>query len=194
MSTVSTARHVPGSEPYAWPWDGRLDGATIALVLAGWDAGWRARALDVGETARARTRLAAAVVAAGGQVITVSHSQGRPLPPPGATTATEVSATGTDGFWGGPLEPVLRREGLTHLFVAGHGLEGPVHSFLRGANDRGFECLLVTDACSALTPDCRDASASMVCMSGGIFGAVGTTDAVVATLTPSPQPIPEEVP
>jgi nicotinamidase-related amidase len=93
---------------------------------------------------------------------------------------------------------VLSREGLTHLFVAGHGLEGPVHSLLRGANDRGFECLLVTDACSAFTPDCRDAAASMVCMSGGIFGAVGTTDAVVTALapscTPSPPPNPEEVP
>jgi len=81
---------------------------------------------------------------------------------------------------------VLRAAGATHLLVAGHGLEGPVHSTLRSANDRGYECLLVIDACSPLDPGLAGAARSMVEMSGGIFGAVGTTADVLAALVPRP--------
>jgi nicotinamidase-related amidase len=185
--------HVAGTEPYAWPYDGRLDGPRIALVLAGWDDGWQRRATSGsdGAAATACARLARAVDGFGGAVLTVAHGPGSALLPP-VPSAIALTAAGTDGFWGGPLEAELRQRGCTHLFVAGHGLEGPVHSLLRGANDRGFECLLVLDACSTLTEDCREAAGSMVCMSGGIFGAVGATHDVLAALdaavpsTPNP--------
>lgn len=166
--------YVAGTQPYAWPYDGCLDPARVALVLAGWDHGWADRVLDADAVAPNLDALRGVAP----YVITVAHGGAAPL-----DSSNAVSAVGLDGFWGGPLDSVLRAAGRTHLLVAGHGLEGPVHSLLRGANDRGFECLLVTDACSALTPDCRDAAASMVCMSGGIFGAVGTTTAVVAALS-----------
>jgi nicotinamidase-related amidase len=57
-----------------------------------------------------------------------------------------------------------------------------VHSTLRSANDTGYECLLVADACSAHDPALVASSISSVEMSGGIFGAIGTTDAVLAAL------------
>ena len=68
--------------------------------------------------------------------------------------------------------------------VAGHGLEGPVHSTMRGANDMGYECLLVLDAATVLVPGLAGPSRSMVEMSGGIFGAVGRSADVVAALRP----------
>lgn len=175
--------HVPATEPYRWPYDGCLDGDRLALVLAGWDESWRDRARpeELATTAAAVAALAAAVSSTGGLVVAVAHGGATALPP-ATTPSVAVDAAGLDGFWGGPLEPLLRRTGRTHLLVAGHGLEGPVHSLLRSANDRGFECLLVTDACSALTADCRPAAASMVCMSGGIFGAVGTSNHVLTAL------------
>lgn len=175
--------HVAGSEPYPWPYDGALVGGSLALVLAGWDRDWATRAVEGGpNTAAAAEDLAATVSRVGGLVVTIAHRGAPPLEPPEGVDSVAVGAAGLDGFWGGPLESVLRGGGRTHLLVTGHGLEGPVHSLLRGANDRGFECLLLTDACSALTADCRDASASMVRMSGGIFGAVGTTAAVLDAL------------
>lgn len=172
---------VAGTEPYAWPYDARLDGHHLALVLAGWDEGWRGRAVPAVDAPLAQRllHLATAVVAHGGLVVAVAHGSAHlsiSLP------HRVVSAAGVDGFYGSALDPLLRGEGRTHLLVAGHGLEGPVHSTLRSANDRGYECLLVTDACSALTDDLADASAKTVTMSGGIFGAVGRVDAVVDAL------------
>jgi nicotinamidase-related amidase len=43
---------------------------------------------------------------------------------------------------------------------------------MRSANDRGYECLLISDACSPLDPSLVGAASRMIEMSGGIFGAV----------------------
>ncbi|WP_170316743.1 cysteine hydrolase family protein, partial [Acrocarpospora corrugata] len=92
-----------------------------------------------------------------------------------------VHAAGWDGFHGSDLDSVLRAAGRDLLLLAGCCLELGVHSTMRAANDRGYECLLVEDACAAAAPDLRHAALSTIEMSGGIFGAVGSTTAV-ATL------------
>ncbi len=66
--------------------------------------------------------------------------------------------------------------------MCGLGLEGPVHSTLRSANDRGFECLLVIDGCAAMDPTVADAAIRMIEMSGGIFGAVAQSELVLSGL------------
>ena len=93
-----------------------------------------------------------------------------------------VTAAGIDAFYGSPLDPVLRSRRTDLLLLVGLGLETTVHSTMRSANDRGFECLLVVDACAPLDPDAVPNAVSMVEMSGGIFGAVGLTDPVLAAL------------
>jgi nicotinamidase-related amidase len=132
------------------------------------------------------------VAAAGGAVVRVAHARPARAPrgvadptPLGAPPGDQVHAAGIDGFYGSDLDARLRAAGRTQLLVCGHGLEGPVHSTLRSANDRGLECLLVVDACSPLQPDLVAGATSSVCMSGGIFGAVGRTDAVLAALEAS---------
>lgn len=180
---------VADTEPYTWPYDGRLAGDHLALVVAGWDESWAERSVDVAGTALANVvTLAGAAAAAGWPIITVAHGGARPLPHPAADLV--VAAFGIDGFHEAPLDGHLRQRGLTHLVLAGHGLEGPVHSTLRSANDRGYECLLVVDACTSLEADLAGAAASTVTMSGGIFGAVGATASVVAALAATPLPIP----
>lgn len=184
--------HVAGTEPYPWPYDGRISGETLALVLAGWDRRWAGRAARGAAAVAACGRLAAGVAAVGGLVVAVDHGEtgataGRPGPPEPVDLVLPVApvvvgAAGLDGLHGGPLDDLLRRAGRTHLLLAGVGLEGPVHSTLRSANDRGYECLLVTDACAPLDEALAGASAHTVTMSGGIFGAVGTADAVLAAL------------
>lgn len=180
--------HVAGTEPYAWPFDGNLDGARLALVLPGWDETWAGRGIEVDAALGVCAGLAATISAAGGLVIAIAHRGAPSLAPP-VPSAVSVPADGIDGFYGGPLDPTLRRLGRSRLIVAGIGLEGPVHSTLRSANDRGYECLLVADACASLDSDLTAAAALTVTMSGGIFGAVGTADATAAALTagtPSP--------
>lgn len=177
--------HVARTEPYAWPCDGQLAGGHLALVLAGWDAGWAERcAADPAapEVAARCGQLASAVAALGGLVVLVAHAGAAVADLPSEADPEVVTAPAIDALYGSSLEPLLRRAGRTHLLVAGHGLEGPVHSTLRSANDRGYECLLVTDACSSLDIDLAEAAAKTVTMSGGIFGAVGTTGPVLDAL------------
>jgi hypothetical protein len=179
---------VEGTEPYPWPYDGRLGGDHLALVLAGWDAGWSYRTVRSAEAERRSLKLAAAVARIGGLVVVVAHAAATPLAI--GVHATTVTAPGIDGFYASPLDDLLRTAGRTHLLVAGNGIEAAVHSTLRSANDRGYECLLVTDACTALTDDLEAPSAKQVTMSGGIFGAIGTTGAVLDAL---PEPVPHLV-
>lgn len=172
--------HVEGTDPYPWPYDGRLGGPHLALVLAGWDDAWAERTLDGPAAREACAALAGAVADVGGAVFAIAHRGAPGLPVPAGGAAT--TADGIDAFHGGPLDGLLRRGGRTHLLVAGLGLEGPVHSTLRSANDRGYECLLVADAAALLTTTLAEAAARTVTMSGGIFGAVGTTTATLTAL------------
>lgn len=173
--------HVPETDPYPWPYDGALTPPTLALILAGWDTSWSARSLSASSVEAGCTELAEAVTAFGGAVVTIHHAGATALDLSVAHRC--VGAFGIDAFHGGPLDDLLRAERRTHLLVAGFGLEAPVHSTLRSANDRGYECLLVTDACAPLTDDLTPGALSSVTMSGGIFGALGTSTAVRTTLS-----------
>lgn len=207
MSGIGT---VAATSPYPWPWDGGCSGERLALVVAGWDPGWRGRA-DADRVVGVESvvaDLAAAVAVAGGTVVVVRHGPPPRGQSPSPSTSTSMStgtldppridgpavvpiaAAGIDGFHGSGLDAALRAAGATHLLLAGNGLEAPVHSTLRSANDRGYECLLVLDACAPLIPDLTAPARSMVEMSGGIFGAVGTTADVLAALVAASEPEP----
>ena len=183
---------VEGSEPYPWPYDGSVPFARLALVACGWDRAWSGRATGAGAAAEQVGRLAETVVALGGHVVAMVHPDQHGdtpdrLPLDGAEV---VTTAGIDGFCGSPLDAVLRRRQVTHLLVVGHGLEAAVHSTMRSANDRGYECLLVVDACSVLAPELVDRSVSMIHMSGGIFGATATTAQVLSSVGDHADPTP----
>jgi nicotinamidase-related amidase len=97
-----------------------------------------------------------------------------------------VHAGGIDAFYGSDLDLILRTAGIVRLLLAGCDLETSVHSTMRDANDRGYECLLVVDACAAVDQGLVAAAVSMIEMSGGIFGAVGRAADVIAALDPAP--------
>jgi nicotinamidase-related amidase len=184
--------HVADTAHYAWPYDGTLAASALALVLVGWDEGWAGRATADPATLERLSQLVVAVERWGGAIVAIAH--GEPPAPVDAGDVVHVRAAGIDGFYGSALDAELRSDGRTHLLVAGHGIEGPVHSTLRSANDRGYECLLVTDACTSLTTDLAPASAHTVTMSGGIFGAIGTTAAVLDALHQPFDPTPAGAP
>ncbi len=195
-------RLVAGTEPYPWPWDGALDGCRLALIIAGADQGWVERCDDAEAVALLIEELAIATRAVRGQVIHLHHG---PSPTPAATPEVDpadlvVPAAGIDGFYGSALDPLLRARGRDQLVMVGFGLEAAVHSTMRSANDQGYECLLVTDACAPLVAALAAPAVSMVTMSGGIFGAIGTAAPTLAALAALPHPdlttpiIPEALP
>lgn len=187
-------RHVAKTTPYAWPWDGVLDAARTAVLAV--EAPGDPGTLDADSVRNARV-VVASMQRAGGvaiRVVTRRASSARPADGsasvfasagPGAVpTDLTVTARGVDGFYGSPLESVLRENMIERLLLVGAWLETSVHSTMRTANDMGFECLLVVDACAAGDADLIANSVSMIEMSGGIFGAVGMTAHVVETYAP----------
>ncbi len=196
------------SAPYPWPFAGDLAGERLAVVVAGAQA-WAFACCDQpGDTLAVVQRTAAHARAAGALVVWVAHRRpagratrdggatrtGRAwtLPEegsPGARLAVSpapgdvvVGAGGVDGFYSGPLDDVLRAGRRTMVVLAGAGLETLVHSTLRSANDRGYECLTLADGTAAWDRGLAGAALSSICMSGGIFGAVATSDALVDAL------------
>jgi nicotinamidase-related amidase len=193
---------VLASEPYPWPWDGRLDAGRLALVVAGVQR-W---AVPLAGSAALCAALEQALQQArtlGALVVWTRHSAPRRpgrapsvLPQVGETAwdlaitprpgDVVIDAGGLDGFFGGSLDTRLRAEGRDLLAMAGAPLETVVHSTLRSANDRGYECVTLTDLCGAGQPELRPAAISTICMSGGIFGAVADSPALWAALAAAP--------
>ncbi|HEY4340652.1 MAG TPA: isochorismatase family cysteine hydrolase [Steroidobacteraceae bacterium] len=91
-----------------------------------------------------------------------------------------IDKPGFGAFYATDLELVLRAWGVTGLTLAGVTTDICVHSTLREAVDRGFECQTVGDACAAADRSVHEAMLSCIAGEGGILGRVVTTAEAVA--------------
>lgn len=93
-----------------------------------------------------------------------------------------IDKPGKGAFYQTDLEIILRNRGITHLLVAGVTTHVCVHTTIREANDRGYECMLLDDCSAAFDPRDHEAAVRMVHQQGGIFGWVSNSKDLLAGL------------
>ncbi|MEU7923700.1 isochorismatase family cysteine hydrolase [Micromonospora sp. NPDC049801] len=93
-----------------------------------------------------------------------------------------VDKPGKGAFHATDLDVLLAERGIRSLLVAGVTTEVCVHTSVREANDRGYECLVLADCVGSYFPEFHRVGLDMIAAQGGIFGWVADSTQVRAVL------------
>jgi nicotinamidase-related amidase len=117
----------------------------------------------------------------------VRGSEGHDIVPELSPAPGEVvlDKQGKGSFYATDLETILRARAITHLVVTGVTTEVCVQSTVREANDRGFECLVLSDCTGSYFPQFYESALAMFKAQGGIVGWVGTSADLLTALDSS---------
>ena len=202
------------ANPYSWPFDGRWSADDSALLILGFQNGMVA-ALDAEPELAVAARLVSAAQAAGLPVVASRRGRaemlspvaarraatgadvGDPIFPPRTpewqlaqaldlpTDVTIFDHHGDNAFYSTGLEARLRQRGIRNLLLVGLPTEGLLHATQRAANDMGFECIAVSDACKGTTEARHAGQLRITAFGNGLFGTVARSDQIIAALNAS---------
>lgn len=219
------------ANPYAWPYDGKLEPERTALILIDWQfdfcapggyvdrmgydlaltrvgleptarvlsafrrwggtvihtrEGHRPDLSDCPENKLWRSQQIGAGIGDAGPTgrILVRGEPGWEIVPEVAPIEGEliIDKPGKGAFYATDLDLLLRNRGITHIVLTGITTDVCVHTTMRDANDRGYECLLLTDCTGATDYGNYEAALKMVTMQGGVFGAIAPSETFLAAI------------
>ncbi len=93
-----------------------------------------------------------------------------------------IDKPGKGAFYETDLHLILQNRGIKTLIVCGVTTEVCVHTTVREANDRGYECLVLADCVGSYFPEFQRVGLEMIKAQGGIFGWVSTSDEAIQAL------------
>lgn len=93
-----------------------------------------------------------------------------------------LTCEGFSGFWASKLESILRQREIRNLIICGIPTDTAVHSTMRDANDRGYECLLVTDCTMSCQDEHYEGILNITRFGNGLFGTTSNSEAILEVI------------
>ena len=94
-----------------------------------------------------------------------------------------IDKPGKGSFCATDLDMLLRQNNIENLILTGITTDVCVHTTMREANDRGYECVSLQDCCGATDYDNHVAALNMIKMQGGVFGSIANSRSLVQALS-----------
>jgi nicotinamidase-related amidase len=93
-----------------------------------------------------------------------------------------IDKPGKGAFYATNLDLILRNRDIAQLVICGVTTEVCVNTTAREANDRGYECLVLSDCTGSYFPEFHEQALRMMQAQNGVVGWVSPSHDLVAAL------------